>query len=271
MSLPTINEVIKQYSLDAKKSLGQNFIINESLTDKIVRLAEIKDTDTIVEIGPGPGCLTRSILKANPAKLLVIEKDDRFVPALEELQDVYPGKLEIHNIDALAVSPSQLAKGGCKIIANLPYNIAAKLITNWLIEAGQIDEMILMVQDEMADRVIGGNKKNFGRLAVISNLAAKTKKAFKVAPTAFHPPPKITSAIISLKPHDKVLYGADLMKIGSLTKQLFQGKRKNLRNVFKQSNWPLEMLAKLQINPGSRAEELTLEQIAALSIEMAQN
>jgi 16S rRNA (adenine1518-N6/adenine1519-N6)-dimethyltransferase len=267
-NLPTVKETIKQYGLDAKKSLGQNFIINESLTDKIVKIANIKNTDLVVEIGPGPGCLTRSILKAAPAKLLVIEKDERFLPALKILQDAYPNKLEIYNLDALALDLSQLTNGNCKIIANLPYNIAAKLMTNWLLDSAQIEQMFLMVQDEMADRVIGGTKKNFGRLAVISNLAAKTKKEFKVAPTAFHPAPKVTSAIISLTPYDKPLYKADLRQIEKITRQLFQGKRKNLRNVFKNNQWSLELCDKLRIDPTLRAEDLTLEQISALSAEI---
>lgn len=263
-SLPSVSETIAKYDLTAKKSLGQNFIINESLTDKIVKVANLKSSDVVIEIGPGPGCLSRSILKASPAKLIVIEKDERFLPALDELKSHYPDKLEIINTDALLCDLKQIINKNCKIIANLPYNIAAKLIAGWLSYGSMIEQMVLMVQDEMADRIIGKNKADFGRLAVLCNLAAKTKKEFKVAATAFRPPPKVTSAIVSFAPYVSPLFDSNIKVIEKYSTQLFQGKRKNLRNVFKQSNWPLAALENLNIPTTSRAEDLSLEQIAKL-------
>lgn len=258
--LASVKETIKKYNLQAKKNLGQNFLINESLTDKIVRIANLAGDDIIYEIGSGPGCLTRSILKAKPSELHIIEKDKRFLDLYAEIEEFYQSKLIIHNIDALDFDYSN--SGKITIIANLPYNIAAKLITNWLENYQNIKAMYLMVQDEMADRIVADTKKDFGRLGVLCNFAALVKKEFKISPQAFTPAPKVNSAIVSFQIYEKPLYDINLKSVGGLSHKLFLNRRKNLRNIFKQNNWNIEILEQLEISYNKRAEELSLQQVA---------
>ncbi len=207
-NLPTTSDLIKKYALNAKKSLGQNFILDKNFTDKIARAAGDLSDCVILEIGPGPGSLTRSILDAGAKKLIVVEKDQRCLEALQELKNFYGERLEIIEGDALEIDESAIFSGEkkFKIIANLPYNIGTVLLFKWLKIPEKISSMHLMLQKEVVERIVAKvGDKNYGRLAVMVNFLCETKMLFTVSNTVFTPPPKVTSAIVQIIPRSKAL------------------------------------------------------------------
>ncbi len=266
--LPTTSETIKKYGLDAKKSLGQNFILDSNLTDKIARQAGDLTGYEVLEIGGGPGGLTKSILKLNPKKLTVIEQDDRCIAALEEIKTFYP-QLEIIKGDAMQFDISAFAQNKkIKIIANLPYNIATELLFKWLFSLANVELMILMFQKEVVERIVAKpNTKAFGRLAVMVNFFCETKKLFDISPSSFTPAPKVTSSLVMIKPREKPVMDVDYKTLEKVCAAAFSQRRKmvkaGLRSICANSE---EWLKKCDIDSSLRAEQLTLEQFGKLVI-----
>src|SRR5471030_1017810 len=203
--LAPLREIIRRFELRARKSLGQNFLLDLNLTARIARAAGPLVEATIVEIGPGPGGLTRALLALGARRVIAIERDERALLALEEISRRYPGRLEIVCADAQTFDPRPLlGRTPAKIVANLPYNIATALLVDWLsIEPWPpwYDMMVLMFQSEVAERIVAReNDEAYGRLAVLSNWRAETKILFDISPTAFVPQPKVTSSVVRLVP-----------------------------------------------------------------------
>jgi len=273
-SVPTTSSLIKKYHLAAQKSLGQNFILDKNFTDKIAKSVADLDKFTVLEIGPGPGSLTGSILDAGAKKLIAVEKDSRCLQALAELQSFYQDRLEIIEGDALEIdevkifmrsSDANASKdddGGekFKIIANLPYNIGTVLLFKWLKIADKISSMTLMLQKEVVERIVAKpGDKNFGRLAVMVNFLCETKMLFEVSRKVFTPPPKVTSAIVQIIPREKPLDDVEFKKLERVVAAAFNQRRKMLRSslksVFKN---PDEVLEKAGIDGKLRAENLQI-------------
>jgi len=269
--LPSINDTLKEYGFYTKKNLGQNFIFDLNLTDKIVCLAKPLDDSLVIEVGPGAGSLSRQILYNNVDKLIVIEKDERCLDILNNLQEISQDKMDIISEDALKINYQELAEnydGKVRMISNLPYNVGTELLMTWLEKHHLYSSLTLMFQKEVADRIVAKpGDKNYSRLSVISALTCKAQKAFEVPPSIFFPPPKVYSAIVHLEPYEKPLYDVNLTKIKKLTKITFGQKRKAIRNPLKIifGNKVNEILEELGIDSNLRAENLTIEQYAELS------
>lgn len=267
--LPSTSDLIKKYGLDAKKSLGQNFILDKNFTDKIVRAAGDLTEFEVLEVGPGPGSLTRSILDAGAKKLVSIEKDHRCLEALEELKNFYGERFEIVSDDALETDETKLfiSDKKFKIIANLPYNIGTVLLFKWLKIAPQVASMHLMLQKEVVDRIVAKpNTNHYGRLAVMVNFLCETKMVFKVSPTVFTPPPKVTSAIVEIIPRTKPLADVDFKKLEKVVAAAFGQRRKmvksGLKSIFEN---PEEILQASGIRSDLRPENLTIEEFCRIA------
>ncbi len=272
--LPTTSELIKKYGLDAQKSLGQNFILDKNFTDKIVRSCGNLSGVEVLEIGPGPGSLTRSILDANPKKLIVIEKDKRCIAALEELKNFYGARLEIIEGDAVEINESNIffdssltpSLDKFKIIANLPYNIGTQLIFKWLKISNKISSMHLMLQKEVVERIVAKpSNDHYGRLAVMINFLCETKKVFEVNRSVFTPPPKVTSAIVEIIPRQKPLFDVEFSKLEKVAALAFNQRRKMIKSSLKPIANIEEILEKLNIDSKLRAENLTIEQFCQIT------
>ncbi len=260
-NLPPLREIIAQNDLRATKSLGQNFLCDLNLTRKIARQADIAPSDHIIEIGPGPGGLTRGILLENAAHLTAIEFDERAVRALQSLDDVTDDRLNLIHGDALKGNMLDYGdNGNRKIIANLPYNIATPLIINWLaqIHANGVDayqSITIMVQKEVAERMAASdNTKPYGRLSVLVQWLCDARICFDVPATAFVPPPKVTSSIIQLTPkkrYDDIAF----KKIEKLTEMAFGQRRKMIRQTMKPH---IQVINDLGIDETKRAENLSV-------------
>ncbi len=272
---PSTSELIKKYQLDAKKSLGQNFILDKNFTDKIAKSAGDLSNFEVLEIGAGPGGLTRSILDAGVKKLIVIEKDQRCILALKELQEFYGSRLEIIEGDALEIDETKIfaENSQFKIIANLPYNIGTVLIFKWLKILPKIASMHLMLQKEVVQRICAKiGDKNYGRLAIMLNLLCDTKMLFEVNKMVFSPPPKITSAIVQIIPNaekiEKYFEKNNLKKFEKVVQQAFNQRRKMLKSSLKGAfiNQDLaEIFAQCDISGTKRAEEITIEEFWKIS------
>ncbi len=268
MQLLSTSDLVKKYQLNAKKSLGQNFIFDQNFTDKIVKNCGEIENKTILEIGAGPGTLTRSILAKKPKKLIVVEKDKRAIELLKELQIFYGSCLQVIEADAIKINELDIVKDKFKIIANLPYNIGTLLLIKWLKNLDNIESMHLMLQREVAQRIEAKvNEKNYGRLSVISNLLCKTKIIFEVPPTIFTPPPKVVSAIIELIPHNIKLENFDINLFEKIVSIAFNQRRKMLRSSLKSIfNKDVDLvLRELNIDSSLRAENITIEQFIKIS------
>lgn len=268
-SLPTTSELVKKYELSAKKSLGQNFIFDKNITDKIVRSCGDLSDEEVLEIGAGPGGLTRSILDFNAKKLIVIERDERCLNLLKEIQDFYENRLEIINEDALEIDETKLFSSGkkFKIIANLPYNIGTLLIFKWLKIAPRISSMTLMLQKEVVERITAKtNDRHYGRLAVMINFLCETKMLFTVNRSVFTPPPKVTSAIVQIIPRKEPLFDVEFTKLEKVAATAFSQRRKMIKSSLKSLNKDIEVILKeLKINPELRAENLTIEDFCKIT------
>ena len=272
--LPPLREVINQYGLRADKKFGQNFILDLNLTRRIAREAGDLSACDVIEVGPGPGGLTRGLLMEGARHVHVIEADARFLPALQDIATAYPGRLSIHRGDALKIRPSDVTGAPYRIVANLPYNIATPLLTGWLDDGWQGSQwqpeflsMTLMFQKEVAQRVTAQpGDKHYGRLAVLAGWLSEARLAFEVDRQVFVPPPKVTSAIIDLRPRGQILADAKPKILAKLTAAAFGQRRKMLRASLKQiSSNPQALLAKADIAETARAEELNIEQFCALA------
>jgi len=266
--LPTTSALIKKYNLNAKKSFGQNFILDSNLTDKIAKCAGDLSNFEVLEIGPGPGSLTRSILKQNPQKLTVIEMDTRFLPLLGEIKSTYPN-LEIVGDDALKIDEKKLVSNKpFKIIANLPYNVGTELVFKWIENQDlDIDLMILMLQKEVVERIVAGpGNKKYGRLAVMVNFLCETEYLFDVSASSFTPPPKVTSSLVKIIPKKIKVEKSQVKKLSWIVQAAFNQRRKKIRSSLKSVNSNIEMvLAKLNIDQNLRAEQLTISQFVLIA------
>ncbi len=259
--LPSIAKLATRYNITPLKKYSQNFIFDETLCDKIVKQALIDHKSHILEIGPGTAGLTRSILKAFPTKLTVVETDSRCLPLLEEIKNIYPS-LEILYNDGLKINLMKISKNTkLNIIANLPYNIGTKLLINWIYQIECVKNMVLMLQKEVVDRIVAPiGTKVYGRLSIICQLVCKVEKCFNVNPKAFYPKPKIWSSIVRLIPRKNIPSDELLKKTGQVTLKAFSGRRKMIKSSLKQLFPNIEMiLALLGINQSLRAENLTPE------------
>ncbi|MGH6790023.1 MAG: 16S rRNA (adenine(1518)-N(6)/adenine(1519)-N(6))-dimethyltransferase RsmA [Pseudolabrys sp.] len=272
--LPPLRDVIRRHGLAAKKSLGQNFLLDLNLTTRIARAAEPLEGATIVEIGPGPGGLTRALLALGAKRVIAIERDGRAIAALQEISSRYPGRLDVVAGDALRLDlTSCLGKERAKIVANLPYNIATALLVDWLTAEPWppwYDALVLMFQREVAERIVakpGG--KSYGRLSVLAGWRTEAKILFDVAPSAFVPPPKVTSSLVRLVPRASPL-ACDSKTLQRVTEAAFGQRRKMLRQSLKSLGADAQtLLAETGIEPTARAEEIPVEGFVALARSFA--
>jgi 16S rRNA (adenine1518-N6/adenine1519-N6)-dimethyltransferase len=269
--LPPLREVIAAHGLTAKKSLGQNFLFDLNLTRRIARAAGPLESTTIYEVGPGPGGLTRALLAEGAAKVIAVERDERCIPALNEIAQAYPGRLEIVQADALTLDERALFKGGpVRVAANLPYNVGTALLVKWLTSDAWPpfwQSLTLMFQREVAERIVAKPDTDaYGRLSVLAQWRAKPKILFDVARQAFTPPPKITSAIVRLDPLAEPIAPCKLRDLERVTEAAFGQRRKMLRQSLKQIAPDAEaLLTAADIDPTRRAETLSINEFAALA------
>ena len=260
--LPTPKEIVDKYDLAPKKSLGQNFLFDLNITRKIVSRSGSINNLNVVEIGPGPGGLTRAILENQPESVTVIEYDDRAIKGLAEFGDL----ISILNQDALKVDLSSTVKAPCAIIANLPYNISTKLLTNWFSYIQHFTFLTLMFQKEVANRLIAEPRsKSYGRLSVMSQYLCDVQVLFDVPPEAFTPAPKVTSSVVKLIPKPNP-GKVDITKLSDVTRITFGKRRKMLKSSLKDTIPDVEKtLQGIGINPQSRPEELSVEEFCKLA------
>ena len=229
-ALPPLRDVITRHGLGAKKSLGQHFLLDLNLTGRIARAAGDLSQGTVIEIGPGPGGLTRAILEAGARRLIVIERDDRCLEALAEIQAVYPGRLEIIADDAMSIDVATLGEAPRRIIANLPYNSSTALTVNWLKSAHAFECMVLMYQKEVVDRLAAVPRtSDYGRLSVITQWLCHVEPQFRVDRRAFTPPPNVTSTVVKLVPREVPLAESRFEDIEKVTAAAICQKRKKMR------------------------------------------
>jgi len=268
--LPPLREVIRRHDLRAKKSLGQNFLLDLNLTSRIARAAGPLDDVTVIEIGPGPGGLTRALLANGARRVIAVERDERALAALAEIAARYPGRLDVVAGDALDFDPrSHLDRGPVRIVANLPYNIATALLVTWLtLEPWPpwYDRLVLMFQREVAERITAApGSKNYGRLSVLAGWRSEARMLFDIAPSAFVPPPKVISTLVEFVPRAAPL-ACDPRALQRMTQAAFGQRRKMLRQSLKSLGVdPLVLLSAAGIEPTARAEEIPVAGFVALA------
>ncbi len=265
--LPPLRDVIAKYDLAARRSLGQNFLFDLNLTGKIARAAGDIAEGAVIEIGPGPGGLTRALLAHGARHVIAIERDPRCLGALAEISAAYPGRLTVVEGDALQVDCAKLGQAPRRIVANLPYNIATPLIIKWLQAGPAFKSITVMVQREVADRLAAKPRtKDYGRLSILAQFLARPKRLFDVPPRAFIPPPKVTSSVIELVPLPEPAAPARIEDLERITQAAFGQRRKMLRQSLRSLGLEVEpLLAAVEIEPTVRAEELSVAQFAALA------
>jgi 16S rRNA (adenine1518-N6/adenine1519-N6)-dimethyltransferase len=269
-ALPPLREVIRRHGLTAKKSLGQNFLLDLNLTARIARGAGPLEDVTVVEVGPGPGGLTRALLALGAQRVIAIERDPRAIAALGEIAAHYPGRLEVIEGDALDFDPRpQLGNGPARVVANLPYNIATPLLVRWLsLEPWPpwYDSLVLMFQREVAERIVAPpGSKTYGRLSVLTAWRAEARILFDIAPSAFVPPPKVTSSLVQLVPRAAPL-PCDRRMLERVTEAAFGQRRKMLRQSLKSLGIdPIALLEEAGLDPTERAEQIPVEGFVALA------
>jgi 16S rRNA (adenine1518-N6/adenine1519-N6)-dimethyltransferase len=267
--LPPLREVIERHGLQAKKSLGQNFLLDLNLTSKVARAAGNLEGKTVIEIGPGPGGLTRALLMTGAKKVIAIERDDRCLNAIADIAAHYPGRLQAIADDAMTVDLARLVEPGepVKIIANLPYNIGTELLVNWLTVPNWppfYESLTLMFQREVALRIVAQAGDNaFGRLSVLSGWRANSQIMFDIPPSAFTPAPKVISSVVHLEPRALPL-PVDLKALERVTKAAFGQRRKMLRQSLKSIGGE-DLLNRVGIDGTRRAETLSVEEFVELA------
>ncbi|QOZ25556.1 16S rRNA (adenine(1518)-N(6)/adenine(1519)-N(6))-dimethyltransferase RsmA [Bradyrhizobium sp. CCBAU 51753] len=272
--LPPLRDIIREHQLSARKSLGQNFLLDLNLTARIARAAGPLDDATVIEVGPGPGGLTRALLALGAKRVIAIERDERAIAALDYIVKRYPGRIEIVHGDAQHFDPRPLLDGGkAKIVANLPYNIATQLLVDWLsIEPWPpwYDTMVLMFQREVAERITAHeDEEAYGRLAVLANWRAETKILFDISPAAFVPPPQVTSSVVRLIPR-AAPEPCDRRMLEQVAAAAFGQRRKMLRQSLKSlSADPARLAAAARIDATRRAETIPVTGFVAMARELA--
>ncbi|MGB7101316.1 MAG: 16S rRNA (adenine(1518)-N(6)/adenine(1519)-N(6))-dimethyltransferase RsmA [Xanthobacteraceae bacterium] len=272
--LPPLREVIRRHGLIAKKSLGQNFLLDLNLAARIARAAGELAGVTVLEIGSGPGGLTRALLALGAARVIAVERDARAIAALEEIADHYRGRLEIVAADALTFDPrSHLEHSPVRIVANLPYNIATALLVLWVtLEPWPpwYEAAVLMFQREVAERIVAApGSKSYGRLSVLAQWRCEARILFDVSPSAFVPPPKVTSSLVRLSPRAQPL-PCDRKLLETATQAAFGQRRKMLRQSLRSLNVDVPaLLATAGLSPTARAEEISVAGFASLARALA--
>lgn len=272
--LPPLREVIAAHDLVAKKALGQNFLLDMNLTAKIARMAGDLTACDVLEIGPGPGGLTRGLLAEGARRVLAIEKDPRCIAALNEIAAVYPDRLQVMNADALTVDAGALLTPPIRIIANLPYNVGTELLIRWLSPPAwppYWDSLTLMFQKEVAERIVAKPRSDhYGRLALLAQWRCDAKIVMHLPPEAFTPAPKVHSAVVHITRLPAPRFAADFGVLQRITAMAFNQRRKMLRSSLKALHPDVEtLLLASDIPPTARAEEIGLEQFCALSRNFA--
>ncbi|WP_185983255.1 16S rRNA (adenine(1518)-N(6)/adenine(1519)-N(6))-dimethyltransferase RsmA [Aureimonas mangrovi] len=265
--LPPLRAVLAEHGLDPKKALGQNFLLDLNLTGRIARQASLATIETVVEIGPGPGGLTRALLAHGAQRVVAVEKDPRCLPALHAIAARYPGRLEVVEGDALKVDFAAIAAGPFAVVANLPYNVGTQILLDLVAVPEwppRWSELVLMFQKEVAQRIVAGPGDNhYGRLGVLCGWRTHAEILFDVSREAFTPPPKVTSAIVRLTPREEPL-PASLHAMEKVTAAAFGQRRKMLRQSLKAIGGEA-LLARAEIDPQRRAETLSVAEFAALA------
>jgi 16S rRNA (adenine1518-N6/adenine1519-N6)-dimethyltransferase len=272
--LPPLREVIRQYGLVARKSLGQNFLFDLNLTARIARAAGELAGITVLEVGPGPGGLTRALLALGAARVIAVERDERAIAALHDIAAIYPGRLDIVAADALSFDPRERLKPGpVRIVANLPYNIATALLVKWLcIEPWPpwYDSAILMFQREVAERIVAvSGSKSYGRLSVLAQWRCDARILFDVNASAFVPPPKVTSSMVRFVPRAEPL-PCDRRLLEAVTQSAFGQRRKMLRQSLRSlATDTATLIDAAGLDPTARAEEISISGFVALARALA--
>jgi 16S rRNA (adenine1518-N6/adenine1519-N6)-dimethyltransferase len=272
--LPPLSEVIRTHQLSAKKSLGQNFLLDLNLTAKIARQAGDLSGCDVLEVGPGPGGLTRGLLAEGARKVLVVEKDPRCAPILEQIAQAYPGQLDIVMGDALEVDPLTHLSAPIRVAANLPYNVGTELLVRWLtppLWPPFWQSLTLMFQREVAERITAEpGSKAYGRLAILAQWRSTPKIVMDLAPEAFTPPPKVRSSVVHLEALEAPRFEADAKVLSRIVAQAFNQRRKMLRAALKGAAPDIEdRLLAAGLKPTDRAEQISLEGFCALAREVA--
>ncbi|MEX0350029.1 MAG: 16S rRNA (adenine(1518)-N(6)/adenine(1519)-N(6))-dimethyltransferase RsmA [Paracoccaceae bacterium] len=273
-TLPPLREVIATHQLSARKSLGQNFLLDLNLTAKIARQAGNLSQCDVLEIGPGPGGLTRGLLAEGARRVLAVEKDTRYIAALEEIASAYPGRLDILNGDALEIDPLSHLTPPIRVAANLPYNIGTELLVRWLTPKDWPpfwQSLTLMFQREVAERVVAQpGSKAYGRLAILAQWRAEARIVMSLPPGAFTPPPKVSSAVVHLTALPEPRYPADPQVLSRVVAAAFNQRRKMLRAALKGVSPDIEdRLLAAGIKPTERAEQVPLEGFCNLARQIA--
>lgn len=272
--LPPLREVIATHELRAKKSLGQNFLLDLNLTAKIARAAGDLSGCDVLEVGPGPGGLTRGLLAEGARRVLAVEKDSRCLPALAEIAAAYPERLEVINGDALEVDVSAHLTPPIRVVANLPYNVGTELLVRWLTPAvwpPAWDSLTLMFQKEVAERIVAQpGSKAYGRLAILAQWRCEARIVMTLPPEAFNPPPKIHSAVVHLTKLEEPRFPADAAVLSRVVAAAFNQRRKMLRASLKGQAPDIEdRIRAAGLEPTLRAEQVSIEGFCALAREIA--
>ena len=272
-ALPALREVIAAHGLSARRSLGQNFLLDLNITRRIARAAGPLDSATVLEIGPGPGGLTRALLEEGAAKIIVVERDERCLPALEQIATASNGRLHIVSGDALSLDIEALASqhGLLRVVANLPYNISTPLLISWLKRLTLFDRFILMFQTEVADRLAAQpGTKAYGRLSIAAQWRCEVRPVFTLLPRAFMPAPKVSSTVVELTPRQHPLAEADPDILEEVVAAAFEQRRKMLRAALRRIFAdPETTLKAVGIDPQARAETVGIEKFCALARELS--
>ena len=264
--LPPLSAVIARHGLQPKRALGQHFLLDPSLCGRIARAARPATPAVIMEVGPGPGGLTRALLAAGAARVVAIEKDRRCVAALGELRTRYPDRLEIVEGDALSFDIASLGPARIGIVANLPYNVGTRLLLRWLEQVERIEGMTLMFQKEVAVRITAAGGRDYGGLSVRAQWLCTCERLFDVSPRAFVPPPGVVSSVVRLVPRATPLAPADPAALDAVTRAAFGQRRKMLRRALRTlTPEPQALLQSAGISPEARAETLSVAEFCALA------
>jgi 16S rRNA (adenine1518-N6/adenine1519-N6)-dimethyltransferase len=268
-NLPPLREVIATHGLRAKKELGQNFLLDLNLTARIARVGGSLEGVRVIEVGPGPGGLTRALLAEGAREVIAIERDARALPALAEVAEAYPGRLTVIGGDAMEMDYRLLADGPTRMVANLPYNIGTQLLTGWLTMEPWppfFESLTLMFQREVAERIVAKPGDDaYGRLGVLAGWRTEARIAFNVGRQAFVPPPNVTSAVVHLVPKP-VEEGLPVKLVEQVTKAAFGQRRKMVRQSLKSLGVPVEgLLAAAELKGDERAEDLPIESFLAMA------
>ena len=259
-------EQLKSYDFKFKKSLGQNFLFDSNITDKIVKYS-LPLSNTVIEIGPGPGTFNKAFFYMCDKKLILIEKDTSLIKLLQKLKEKH-NSIEIYNKDALSLPIWKLGSGSREVIANLPYNISTKILINLLKNSSQFSKLTMMFQKEVANRIIAKpGSKSYSRLSVISQLNTRAKILFDIPDTAFFPKPKVQSSSVQFTPYENKIYNFNFQNMEQLTRLVFSKRRKMLRTIFKKEGGA-SFLNSISIDPNIRPENLSLEEFCKLEFSL---